>query len=441
MSLRNPIQILGTGAGIEIRGGDLVIAVVRSRWKGVTVLGSTTITGFRKRPAADWGAEYRDFVRGLGLPGLPAMLALPRSEVIVRRLDLPPLSAGEQRSAVRLQVDSLHPYGEDNVYWGYGALEGASAVAVVIAERSVVDRYAELFQEAGVPLRGCTVMAAAYYGAIRLLGPKPEAFLLVDHQGSAYELYGESGARPFLSATFDASAVPVEKAVAAAAAELRLPEDGTPVSPSQLLTAALDAPATAFAAATAAACPRWGWRLNLLPAGRRASADRWPLAATAAAAAIAAFVVLLLWLRGPVQDRRYRRQLQQEIRRLEAVEREVGALERQAEGARARRRQLEGFRRRAEADLALVTEISRRLPNTAWLNLIQANAESAELAGITDSAAPLLGLIDESGVLTGAAFVSSISRQENRELFRIRAARRAAGPSPPPPAVAALGPR
>ena len=164
------------------------------------------------------------------------------------------------------------------------------------------------------------------------------------------------------------------------------------------------------------------------------------MAATAAAAALTALVVLLLWLRGPVQDRRYTRQLQQEIRRLEAVEREVGALDRQTERARARRRQLEGFRRRAESDLTLVTEISRRLPNTAWLNLIQANEDSAELAGSTDAAAPLLGLIDGSGVLTGAAFVSSIARQENRELFRIRAARRAAGASSPP-ALAALGPR
>jgi hypothetical protein len=64
-----------------------------------------------------------------------------------------------------------------------------------------------------------------------------------------------------------------------------------------------------------------------------------------------------------------------------------------------------------------------------------------ELTGSAESAAPLLGLIDSSGVLTGAAFVSSISRNENREHFRIRAARRVAGTSPPPPAVMAAAHR
>ena len=441
MTIRNPIQTLGTGAGIEIRGDHLEVALVRSGWKRASVAASTTIRDFRRRPPAEWGAEYQAFVKAHGHPELPATLALPRAEVIVRLLPLPPLGSAEQRSAVRLQVDTLHPYGEDNVYWGYGRLAGTSAVAVVIAERAVVEGYADRFADAGVRLRGCTVAAAAYYGAIRLLRLASGPVLMLDQQGSSYELYGESPARPVLSATFDAGAMSVGKALAAAASELRIDEDTGAAAPEQILGADRGAPATTFAIALAAACPRWGWRLNLLPRERRASTARWPMAATAAAAALSAVVMVLLWLRGPLQDRRYTQELRREIKRLEGVEREVRGLERQTERARARRRQLEAFRRRPEADLALVTEVSRQLPNTAWLTGIQANEDGVELAGATDSAAPLLGVLDNSGVLTGASFASSISRQENRELFRIRAARRAAGSSPPPPARMALGPR
>jgi Tfp pilus assembly protein PilN len=146
---------------------------------------------------------------------------------------------------------------------------------------------------------------------------------------------------------------------------------------------------------------------------------------------------LLLWLRGPLQDRRYAQALEREIHRLEAVEREVRGLERQTEHAGARRRQLESLRRRPEADLALITEVSRRLPSAVWLNAIEVTDNSAQLSGQADSAAPLLGLLDNSGVLTESAFAASLTRSENREIFRIRATRK---DRLPPPSAAAPGP-
>lgn len=461
----NPLQTLGTGVGIEIRGDDLVVALVKSRWRGVTVAGSTTLRDFRGRPPADWGLEYQASLRSHGFRDLPATLALPRGEVIVRLLTLPAAAASQLGSAVRLQVDSLHPYGEDNVYFSFAPLRhGPSAdvaVAVVIAARAVVDGYADLFAEAGVKLRGVTVAAAGYYGAPRLLRRRaPEPFLLADLRDATFELYGESETRPLFSATFDPRTLPLDKAVAAAVAELRLPDtEAVPLSicgepagtalaesvsslpPEQVVGSPLAAPPefdlrrdlTAFVVGLAAACPRWGWRTNLLPASRRSSSARWPIAATATAAALTALVALALWLRGPIQDRRYVSAVEREVKRLEAVEREVRGLERQAQSARARRGQLENFRRRPEADLALVTEISRRLPNTVWVSIVEIGDDSVQLAGQAESAPPLLGLLDGSGVLTGAAFTGSITRTENREGFRIRAARRAPGPVPPRP--------
>ncbi len=481
--LLNPLVTLGTGVGMEIRGNDLVAALVKSRWKGVTVAAKGTISDFRQRPAAEWGREYRALLGRHGFADVPATLALPREEVIVRLLTLPAAARQDLASAVRLQLDSLHPYGEDNVYYSFATLEPAStagngaaaipaSVAVVIAARAVVDAYADLFAEAGVKLRGFTVAAAAYYGASRLLRRRtPEPFLLADVRDSVFELYGESLARPFFSATFNARAMPIEKAVGAASADLRFPEDkavplmlcgerlaaeadtvGSTVPAEQVLGSPLQSPpefdlkrdATVFATGLAAACPRWGWRTNLLPAARRSSGARWPMAVTVGAVAMAAVVALLLWLRGPIQDRRYAAALEREVKRLEAVEREIRGLERQAEQARSRRRQLESWRRRPEADLALLTEISRRLPNNAWLSTIEIAEDSTQLSGQAESAAPLLGVLDSSPLLRGAAFVGSITRNESREGFRIRATRRAMaeGPAPPaaPPLAVAAGP-
>lgn len=463
----NRLLTLGPGVGIEIRGEDLAVVLVKSRWKGVVVAGRTLVKDFRNRPAAEWGAEYDAFLKSHGFRDLPATLALPRGEVIVRLLSLPAATRADLRSAVQFQIDSLHPYGEDNVYYGFSALErrravraaaapagAASAqtdVAVLIAAKPVVDGYADLFAEAGVKLRAMTVAAGAFYGAVRLMRQsEPDPFLLLDQQGSTFELYGESPARPFFTATFASAATPIEKAAAAAMAELRLPEEATAtvlvcgertvasyLAAEQVLGNPLEAPgefdlardATAFAVALASACPRWGWRTNLLPAARRSSSSRWPLAATAATAAAAGAVAVLLTVRGPIQDRRYERSLEQDIKRLEGVEREVRALEQQTQKARARRAQLESFRNRAETDLYMVTEISRRLPNSAWVSHLEVNDEGVQLTGQADAAAPLLSLLDASGVVTGASFMSSISRVDNREQFRIHASRRAA-PAP-----------
>ena len=463
----NSLLTVGSGVGIEIRGQDLEVALVKSRWKGVTVVAKTTVRDFRRRPAAEWGEECQAFLRSHGFRDMAAMLAVPRGEMIVRLLSLPAVSGSELKPAIRFQVDGLHPYGEENVYYSFARLDhrakragnspaephaAASEVAVVIAARSVVDGYADLFAEAGVKLRGVTVAAAGYFGAARLLRRRaPEPFVLADQQESAFEIYGESQARPFFSAVFDSRSTPLGKAVSAAASELRLPEGegfpllvcgertvNSPLSPEEVLGSPLQAPpefdlardAPVFVTALGAACPRWGWRINLLPASRRVSSARWPVAATAAAAVSVAVVTLLLWLRGPIQDSRYARELGREVRRLEGVEREVRSLEQQAQKLRARRAQLEGFRRHAESDLALVTEISRQLPKSVSLNSLEIDEEFVQLTGQAESAAPLLGLLDNSGVLTGASFSSSITRNENREVFRIRAARRSGTRAP-----------
>ena len=65
---------LGAGVGIQILGGDLRVIVVRLRPTGIHVLASTVISGFRQRPAAEWGAEYAAFLKRAGAGHLAATL-------------------------------------------------------------------------------------------------------------------------------------------------------------------------------------------------------------------------------------------------------------------------------------------------------------------------------------------------------------------------------
>src|SRR5262249_30639832 len=134
------------------------------------------IQNYADRPAAEWGAEYNRFVRGLGMGHLSATVLLPRSEVIVRQFSLPGVAGKDREGAIRFQLDALHPYGDEEVSWGWSRA-GGPAVLVGIARRATVDRYIRLFLEAGVPVSSFTFSAAAVHAAIRLDGVAGQSFV------------------------------------------------------------------------------------------------------------------------------------------------------------------------------------------------------------------------------------------------------------------------
>src|ERR1700735_5052866 len=80
--------VFGTGFGIAIGERDLEAAIVRARPSGPTLVAATTITDFRNRPAAEWGAELLRFLAAAGENRLAATVLLPRAGVMVRTVTL-----------------------------------------------------------------------------------------------------------------------------------------------------------------------------------------------------------------------------------------------------------------------------------------------------------------------------------------------------------------
>ena len=196
----------GTGVGLEIGPGDLEVAVTRVRPAKIQVLGRLSIADFATRPAAEWGAEYGRFLKACGAERLSATVLLPRRDVIVRQLSLPGVAAKDMESAIRFQLETLHPYSEDEVVWGWSAL-GYGGVLVGIVLRSTIERYVAMFVEAGVAVRSFTFSAAAVHAAIRLNGAAAaygEGFVALSRTAAgAVEVYGESRAKPVFSAEFE----------------------------------------------------------------------------------------------------------------------------------------------------------------------------------------------------------------------------------------------
>jgi Tfp pilus assembly protein PilN len=419
---------IGSGAGLEIvgpRGSEsLRVSAVRVRPQGGRILGGFTVEDFEHQPAAAWGADYSAFLGKLGIRHVAASVVLPRHEVIVRQLALPGVSGKDLAGAVRFQLDGLHPYGEEDVLSSWTRLEHSSTVLVAIARAETIERYATLFAEAGIKIAGFTCSAAAIYSALRLFGHTPPAEILAYEAGeSGVEIYGESPSKPVFSAAFNAEFnVDLERAAAMASAELRF-ESAPPIRAlSELLGAD---PALPYAAALSSACPRLCLPLNLLPAEQRQTSSPmvWvPSTALAAMVLLAAGATTAL---PGFEDRRYLRELDAAIAKVQPDAARAAALDRQIELTRKRTVLLDSFRARSKADMDVLAEMTRLLPPPAWLTSLELNGQQVAVTGETDQAALLLKAIDASPQFESSEFVSPPVRSAGGELFRIRTTREA----------------
>src|SRR5215813_5356925 len=167
MDLRT-LQAFGTGIGIEIRTHDLAVTLTHVRPNGVRVAAATVIQNFHGRPAGDWGSEYVRFLRANGASHLAATVLAPKREVIVRQIALPGVANKDVAAAVGYQVDTLHPYGEDEVAFGWQRISENGTALIGIIRRATLDGYMEKFAEAGVAVACFSFSAAALHGAVRL---------------------------------------------------------------------------------------------------------------------------------------------------------------------------------------------------------------------------------------------------------------------------------
>lgn len=430
MELRK-LFAFGTGAGIEVRGNDLVVALSKVRPSGVEALAAATIHAFRERPAAEWGAEYAQFLKRHGAGHLSATVVLPRRDVIVRRMALPGIDGADLAAAIGYQIESLHPYGEDEIVYGWERISDRGAVILGIVRRSALDAYMDRFSEAGVKVASLTFSAAVWRAAARLFtSPPATGFLALGYgPGGEIEVYGESPSMPVFSAEFD---LPRERAVALAAAELRLPPDTEALPLEQIVPAPaksgnLDsspgASALPYAASLAGACPRLAPAANLLPEERRITTSRAMFVPVAALAVVLLVMCGVLLGYSAYGEQQYLATLRAEIARLEPQAKKAAALDRSLARADARVRVLEEFRSRAKTDLDALQELTRILEPPVWTNQVILMRDAAILSGEAEQAAPLLKILDASPFFQKSGFLVSIVKAEKMELFRIRTER------------------
>jgi Tfp pilus assembly protein PilN len=162
--------------------------------------------------------------------------------------------------------------------------------------------------------------------------------------------------------------------------------------------------------------------LNLLPAAARPWVpSRGQLVTTAMVAAIAG-LGLSLGLVDVVRTERYLGRVSAEIRRLEPEARAVDGL---AEELERKRRVLAALASAEEGRvpaLSVLRELTETLPAGAWLQALTMDRQGIELTGQADGASALVPLLEASSWLERAELTSPVTKTQDKEQFRIRAA-------------------
>ncbi|MEI9815279.1 MAG: PilN domain-containing protein [Acidobacteriota bacterium] len=250
--------------------------------------------------------------------------------------------------------------------------------------------------------------------------PEGDVFAMEPLDGGI-EIYGESAAKPLLSAAFDvASEDALLRVTALSASELRIENTPVPAALSEILHAEH---ARAYAAALSAACPLSSSSLNLLPAELRQVRSAWQWVPTVGLGAAVVLAAIGLLLFDGYYNGSYLQSLNQEIAKVQPRAQRAAALDQEIQATRARTALLDNLRKHGKADMDVLAGMTSLLAPPIWLRSLDMNPKEVSVTGEADQAAPLLKEIDGSPLFEGSEFTSPPSRIQNVENFSIRTLR------------------
>lgn len=437
--------------GVDSGGGAITLTVLGRRFRHFMLLDELRLPEPLNEDAPAKVAAFLDRHR---LREARVMACLPREAVLVRFLNLPVEAEPQLAKVVGYQLSSLHPYGDDQVYWDCAVVDRDEktkqiSVMVVLAEKSRVNRCKQVLQELGLRLSGLTLGAAALAVLVKPLLP-PTALivcgrssgveLLSFHQGNLYATQ-EIALEPSASAQ---ERFGREWHRALAALPLSDPATlpwfvcGSVPSPfSELLQGASPLPAPklnlsqrqgpvgfdwpALAAAYTGLIRGLSPFINLLPPQERWEPHpgaRLPIYALGATAAVLTLTLAShAWIERALYDRALGRALQ----RLEAPAQQLRRQNQETSSLETRAAVLEKLRAGNWQKLRMLQELTKLLPDGTWVQDLHISEDTVEINGYSSHAAELVPPLENSPYFTQVEFTAPITQDnQNREVFRIR---------------------
>jgi Tfp pilus assembly protein PilN len=451
--------------GIYIEGQTLRLAVVSRGVHHLKVLDFLSLDEVFSRPPGEVKSAIGQFLDKNRARKCHAILSLPRTEFIVRQIELPSDSGANLAQIVEYQLISLVPSAEEEIVHsfiaGKPAKEGEKwIITIFLAMKSILQRCLSLCDESGLrvshiapssyalekfcliltpPIRkgnillmqetsggiefvrlrqGC--MAGSVHYSTSEAGERSELISKEAEQFRAQTDMGEEALLHVYSAgRTDAAGLALDSRIALHI--MQSPSDWPlkTVAPTVLFNKFKE-----HMPALIAACiglRRFPLSVDLLPEERRKKHSRWILVPTYALAGIVAAILLAMGLRGPLQMQKYSQLLYAEVIRLEPEVRKMRSVEEKMQDLERRAAAIQNFRKGNYQMLAALNELSVILPSDSWIMDLSCRNNIFEIYGTSSSATSLPQLIDNSPLFKGSEFVAPVARDSNgREVFRIR---------------------
>jgi len=458
---------LKTGVGIELRGGDILLAAVQSNFSKGAVTRFQRITDYSLFTRADLCGTIDRFFRDNGLSRDSVALGVSRKDCVIRYLDLPLEVKNNLDEVVRYQAQAFEPTEEDGFYYDYTLLEGVAGqkrltVLMAMVRKSFLDEQLAILQEIGIsPLIvacGSIGLSNMFLASQKDAGDK--TFFLADAGNSTLEIFALRNGQLTYSRE-----VPKNDAqswgdillgeISEAAAKLRLGPDSIvekivltgessrdiyeeirerisdcelldksfPLTTMDINSQLIQEAAAVSGLAFTAIASNPDVRLNMLPSSLKRRQGPLGIFIAAALGLIILLVLGGLWMIEPVKNSRRLTLLEKETQKLEYPVRIVRNLETRSENLEAQRDLLVGILTDNDRNLDILKHLTEIFPSDSYLTNYQNNNGSIILSCQSNSYSELIARLERSTILKDVKLSGNTNRNPTtgRESFILTA--------------------
>jgi general secretion pathway protein L len=437
--------MIKTAVGIEVSGNSLRIAITRSSFGKLRVLRYSEIPGFTELSPEDCRAALSKVVKEYRVPTSRVFLSLPREQGLVRQLELPSEIGDKLKSAVGLQLESLCPWPVEDVYWDFSHDSSRSVgkfvtVSVVIIPRTVLDPWIELLRSVRLPLSGASLSSLSCAHAVTALWRDAAPTLVLNCETNYVEGSVVVGSRiGSVTLKGDTTAEHARAAVEHLVSQARIDSsaetrvlvygpaasvlDGANNVSLPVEEASAKAPfAFGAIAASMAGIRKTFFGTNLVPTALRHRQNQLQLVPTYVLVLLAVALGILLIAREPYQLAAYASILDAEIQKLTPVARDVSLQETQLNNLSAKHRTLTSHFQNRDSNLEVLRELSRALPDAAWLSSYSYQDGAITISGFADASSEVQRIVEDSPLFKDALFTSPVSRDASgKDRFTLKA--------------------
>ena len=434
---------LKTSVGIEMRGDDMLISSLQSNFSGGVFTHFKRIAGYEQRDKESLRQEILNFFRSAGLSKDNVVLGIPRKDLVLRYLDLPPEVEDNLKQVMHYQVQSFEPTEEDKYYYDYSLLSrsGAStrlSVLLAMVKKSTLDTYLRLLSLCGIRPVAVTggSMGLANLFLHNRKDTQNKTYILADLKPSSIEVLalsngtiaysrevpreGDQSWRTLLLHEIDEATSKIRLApdgsleqivlagessesayeeIKAAIPDCKLMKSFMPAEVPGENKAHLQEAASVIGLAHAGTARNLAVRVNLLPDAMKVRQTRWAYAPAAILGLAIVALLLALGFHRTIQNRLLLRNLERQIAAMKPSVQRAQSYRNDADAMEKRIQSVEELLRSRDVNLEILRELTTILPPDTYLNTYSNRDGSIQIGGFSGSPYDLMPKLEKSPLL------------------------------------------